>query len=376
MCKMYKCILCFLIANGVLFRISMAMESDLIGITRDLESLNQPNEIMHGDFFAALASDVLTNTQQKVDVTQALKNTEEKRERLQRSYGAVQLDWMFLKKREDDMINLNFNEMKEAMDYISILTRSKLQEIIAHELQHESVHLKPVGDMKILKGSEISTEVISAKILANLKDLVLMQVSENKFINILFSRQIIKMVEYLLKQSFISNRKSLEFFQDEKALDMMAEEIFILFHGSHKLEDLILSTNLLEHLIGHDNSRSFTSILQSLGARENKYLLKKILVKFLNLYNIEKYIDKSQLDILREGYESLTNQNFNIQNWMEMHNDFRFINNGKEELSELFLYRLTVFHILKVHMKYSPELFSNAAVEEINIFEKTLKRLK
>ncbi|KAI8460425.1 hypothetical protein BY996DRAFT_2413906 [Phakopsora pachyrhizi] len=221
---------------------------------------------------------------------------------------------MFLKKREDDMINLNFNEMKEAMDYISILTRSKLQEIIAHELQHESVHLKPVGDMKILKGSEISTEVISAKILANLKDLVLI----------------------------------LEFFQDEKALDMMAEEIFILFHGSHKLEDLILSTNLLEHLIGHDNSRSFTSILQN----------------------------KSQLDILREGYESLTNQNFNIQNWMEMHNDFRFINNGKEELSELFLYRLTVFHILKVHMKYSPELFSNAAVEEINIFEKTLKRLK
>ncbi|KAI8452133.1 hypothetical protein BY996DRAFT_7247337 [Phakopsora pachyrhizi] len=233
-----------------------------------------------------------------------------------------------------------------------------------------------MGEIKIFKGSDVSTEVMKARILANLKGLLLKQVSENTSIETLFSRQILMIIEYLLKQSFISNHDSLAFFQEQKALDMMAEKIFRVFYGLHELEDLILSTDLLDLMLKHVNTSDYTLILQSLEAKEKKYLLQKFLDKFLDLYIIKTYMDDSQLEILEEGYQSLTKKRFNIQKWLDMRNNFKFINNNQEQLSEFFFYPLTLFHILKAHMKYNPEHFSNPVVQQINIFQKTLIRLK
>ncbi|CAH7686868.1 expressed protein [Phakopsora pachyrhizi] len=335
MCKIYQSILYFLVASGVLFGFSMAMESDLIGITRDLGNLNRPTDIIHDEFSVALASDVLMQPQQKADVTQALMNTKEKRIRIKNSYRKIQVNWKYLKRRENDTNNPYLYNIKEALEYISILTRFKLQEIIAHEL-YRSVHLEPMGEIKIFKGSDVSTEVMKARILANLKGLLLKQVSENTSIETLFSRQILMIIEYLLKQSFISNHDSLAFFQEQKALDMMAEKIFRVFYGLHELEDLILSTDLLDLMLKHVNTSDYTLILQSLEAKEKKYLLQKFLDKFLDLYIIKTYMDDSQLEILEEGYQSLTKKRFNIQKWLDMRNNFKFINNNQEQLSEFF----------------------------------------
>ncbi|CAH7674762.1 expressed protein [Phakopsora pachyrhizi] len=152
-------------------------------------------------------------------VTEALKNTVEIRNDLKFAYQNIQNNFNILQRNQEHLSPPIMKNIEETLEYISILNQYRLQEVVATEAKYSSARIEPIGDLEMLKDSDVSIEVIKKITLTNLKELTKIDTFDN--VEIFYSRLILSMVEYLLQQKFITFQENSSIFSNEGAQKLL-----------------------------------------------------------------------------------------------------------------------------------------------------------
>ncbi|CAH7685466.1 expressed protein [Phakopsora pachyrhizi] len=250
----------------------------------------------------------------------------EKRKKMLVAYRDVQNNFQLLMKYQKSFSPPILLNIKETVGYINLLNRFWLEEMLAIKLKHRSVQIEPIGNLAKLNGSDFWINAIKKIIWANLKNLTTIAALDYPM-EIIFSRLMLSAVECLLQQSFITNKESLELFRNERALDLLENKIKNVFYQTWNFNSLVFSIDFVNSLVKHPELCTVTSILHSLQATEIKHIIKFVLRSFSELYRFKQLIETSQMDRLIESYETLTNVNYDMEDWFKEHNNFNYINN-------------------------------------------------
>ncbi|KAI8449760.1 hypothetical protein BY996DRAFT_6418110 [Phakopsora pachyrhizi] len=147
-------------------------------------------------------------------------------------------------------------------------------------------------------------------------------------------------------------------------------------NGGGKFTKALKDTaDFVNSLVKHPELCTVTSILHSLQATEIKHIIKFVLRSFSELYRFKQLIETSQMDRLIESYETLTNVNYDMEDWFKEHNNFNYINNI-QQVPESYLYNLFTFHTLETHVKFNPEKLSKLVMNEIVTYRKNFNNIQ
>ncbi|KAI8453868.1 hypothetical protein BY996DRAFT_7130326 [Phakopsora pachyrhizi] len=306
-------------------------------------------------------------------VTEALKNTLEIRNDLKFAYQNIQNNFNILQRNQEHLSPPIMKNIEETLEYISILNHYRLQEVVATEAKYSSVRIEPIGDLEMLKHSDVSIEVIKKITLTNLKELTKIDTFDN--VEIFYSRLILSMVEYLLQQKFITFQENSSIFSNEGAQKLLVKQVMNLLYQNSDFFSLVFSEFFLNSLVNPTYMPTITFIIQNLEAREKKYLIAGLLRCLFNFYNSKNLIQDSKMQVLNESYETLTNDNYNIEDWLKTYENFRFINNTRDQ-ADNYLYNLFIFHFLETHVKFNPKKFSEEVVKEVVTYRKNFEEMK
>ncbi|KAI8453866.1 hypothetical protein BY996DRAFT_8687045, partial [Phakopsora pachyrhizi] len=304
-------------------------------------------------------------------VTKALIDTIDMRNDLKVAYQDIQNNFNFLRSNKGSFTPQIFKNIEITLEYISILTKFRLQEIVANEAKYGSVQIETIGDLEKLKESDISIEVIKKMTLTKLKDLTTFGTFKI-YTKIFYSRLILSMVEYLLQQKFITFQESSTIFRNRNALGLLENKIENELYRTRDFFSVVLHADFFDSLVKHPTMRVITLILQNLEARERKYLIASLLGCFSDFYNYKKIIQDSQMQVLDESYRSLTKENYNVEDWLKMHTNFSFININQDSTKNYFC-NLFIFHFLETHVKFNPEKLSKEAFQVAFLYRKKFK---
>ncbi|CAH7686859.1 expressed protein, partial [Phakopsora pachyrhizi] len=296
-----------------------------------------------------------------------------KREKLGNGYRKVRASYENIMILHRNLIEPEAStKLVETMEYFSILNQVALQRLVAHEMKHRVIQLESNKELKNIGESEIIIMAIKKIIYDNLNYLINNEVlkANDDFVAPNFC---LVVIQYLLEQKYFKPDESLVIFKNEKALNLLAGHFEILAGASTGRPDIFYAIDILDDFMKVPKMSDVALIYHSLESRQKKYLLRKLLKFFAHVFNLEEHLlhSQSKINVLEESYKSLVDVNFDIGNWLNKYDNFRFINQLDDPLD--FLYHLTLYHILKCHMKFNPEQLSEAAITVIVTNENALK---
>ncbi|KAI8444089.1 hypothetical protein BY996DRAFT_7390082, partial [Phakopsora pachyrhizi] len=262
-------------------------------------------------------------------------------------------------------------KFEDMMEYFYLLNYAMFQKLVTNRINYKDLQLRFSKLSGKIEESEFSIPAIENIIYEHLKDLIINEpVQADSYSS--FSKFYLSMTKYLLEQNYITTHQSLEIFQNEKAIELLASRIEKLAKESSDNEIFFFSSDFLDNLMYHNEiSTEVTLILQSLGVREKKMLLVKLLKFYEKRYRLSSFLESPQekLQILEESYKTLLDENADIGDWLKKNNDFNFMAKMGDPYDDL--YHLPLYHILKAHMKFNENQLSKAAIENILLLEKT-----
>ncbi|CAH7674759.1 hypothetical protein PPACK8108_LOCUS9695, partial [Phakopsora pachyrhizi] len=166
------------------------------------------------------------------------------------AYQEIQNNFNFLGSIKGSFNPQIFENIEETLEYISILTKFRLQEIVANEAKYGSVQIETIGDLEKLKESDISIEVIKKITWIKLMDLTTFGTFKI-YTKIFYSPLILSMVEYLLQQKFITFQESSTLFRDKNALGLLANKIENEIYRTRDFFSVVLHADFFDSLVKH-----------------------------------------------------------------------------------------------------------------------------